>query len=548
MTTPKSLPARPSLESLRKQAKKLARDVAAANADAIARAHAQLPDAELPLSQRNAQLVLAREYGFAGWQDLTAEVLKRLGLGLEWAAHQAKRSIHDNDLERLQQLLTEYPALLSWRGDGGGLLGNAVSSYGDSFDPFREEHFTRRACAELLIDSGAVIDRPLLEGVVRSRAKGMLQLLWNKGLLPRRLEILIGLGDLGAVRECFDEHGTLRVGASDSGGNESTVLNEAFICACRFAHEPIASFLLERCIALDADLRIYIDAGPGREAFIRFLIEHARGLVASLSAYEALTDPWQAFVMHRMLCSIDDDDLPAFLQLLEREAWVLGESRVDFQVTLIERATLQNRASFIAQLLDLNPALSRRHTPPRSQVLEFAFEYAKVHLVPLLTRIWQLPDDLPTAAGMGDLSRVRRWFDGAGEPALGNPADHYPGDIRQQGFAFHREPPSVQRVLDTALAWACLNNRFDVADFLLEHGADINTRWSTHEPASILHELVFHENYAAMQFLIDRGIDMTIEDYRWGGTAQGWALHAAGNEKMSEWLAAAERKQKERAT
>jgi hypothetical protein len=37
---------------------------------------------------------------------------------------------------------------------------------------------------------------------------------------------------------------------------------------------------------------------------------------------------------------------------------------------------------------------------------------------------------------------------------------------------------------------------------------------------------------------------MTIEDYRWGGTAQGWALHAAGNEKMSEWLAAAERKQK----
>jgi hypothetical protein len=56
MTTPKSLPARPSLESLRKQAKKLARDVAAQKADAITRAHAQLPDAVLPLSQRNAQL------------------------------------------------------------------------------------------------------------------------------------------------------------------------------------------------------------------------------------------------------------------------------------------------------------------------------------------------------------------------------------------------------------------------------------------------------------------------------------------------------------
>ena len=37
MTTSKSLPARPSLESLRKQAKKLARDIAAGNTDAIAR-------------------------------------------------------------------------------------------------------------------------------------------------------------------------------------------------------------------------------------------------------------------------------------------------------------------------------------------------------------------------------------------------------------------------------------------------------------------------------------------------------------------------------
>jgi hypothetical protein len=61
MTTSK-FPARPSLDSLRKQAKKLARDIVAGDADAIARARAQLPQAELSLSQRDAQLVLAREY------------------------------------------------------------------------------------------------------------------------------------------------------------------------------------------------------------------------------------------------------------------------------------------------------------------------------------------------------------------------------------------------------------------------------------------------------------------------------------------------------
>src|SRR5213594_1283358 len=104
MTTSKSLPARPSLESLRKQAKKLARDIAVGNTDAITRVRTQLPNAEPPLTQRDAQLVLAREYGYAGWQDLTAEVHKRLGNGLEWAAAaQARRVIHDNDVERLKQ-------------------------------------------------------------------------------------------------------------------------------------------------------------------------------------------------------------------------------------------------------------------------------------------------------------------------------------------------------------------------------------------------------------------------------------------------------------
>ena len=89
MTTSRSLPVRPSLDSLRKQAKKLARDVAAGDADAIARARVHLPDADLPLTQRNAQLVIAREYGYAGWQALTAEVKRRLGTDLEWAAAQA---------------------------------------------------------------------------------------------------------------------------------------------------------------------------------------------------------------------------------------------------------------------------------------------------------------------------------------------------------------------------------------------------------------------------------------------------------------------------
>jgi len=139
LTTSK-LPARPCLESLRKQAKKLARDIARGDAAAIDRARAQLPQAKLPLSHRDAQLVLAREYGFPGWRDLIKEVKQRLGRGFEWAISEARRIIHDNEVEGLRQLLTEYPALLSWKADenDGGLLGMATVSYGDSSNPRAE--------------------------------------------------------------------------------------------------------------------------------------------------------------------------------------------------------------------------------------------------------------------------------------------------------------------------------------------------------------------------------------------------------------------------
>jgi len=255
--------------------------------------------------------------------------------------------------------------------------------------------------------------------------------------------------------------------------------------------------------------------------------------------------PWQAFVMRQVVRAVNDGDLTSFVGGLRGEAWMLADACVKFQVGLIERAVLCDREAFITALLDVDPAVLRRRVPPPSQAIEFAFTYAKTRVLPTLLRIWRLPDDLPHAAGNGDLARVKSWFDAEGKPALGDLANHSPANS-----VHTREPewgePSVQQVLDTALAWAVLNNHFEIADFLLGHGADINTNWSSHEPASILHELVyFHKNYEAMQFLIDRGIDMTIVDYRWGGTAQGWAYHAAKDEKMAQWLGEAQQRREQ---
>ena len=69
-----SLPAAPSLEQLRNQAKDLLRAHRAGDPDAAARVAAHHPHPDEPLKLTGAQLVVAREHGFASWPRLRAYV------------------------------------------------------------------------------------------------------------------------------------------------------------------------------------------------------------------------------------------------------------------------------------------------------------------------------------------------------------------------------------------------------------------------------------------------------------------------------------------
>src|SRR5262249_13724584 len=138
-----------------------------------------------------------------------------------------------------------------------------TGSYGDSFNPSSEEHYTRAACAELLIDAGAVVMASLCEGLLRSRARGLLQLFRRKGLLPRTLKFLAALGDLDAVRTAVDEN-----------GNDLAAVTEAFTIGCSFKHQAIAWLLLDRAIALDPELGAHVDRGMGRLAFAKYFIDN----------------------------------------------------------------------------------------------------------------------------------------------------------------------------------------------------------------------------------------------------------------------------------
>ena len=327
--------------------------VKAGEAQAHARVYDQLPDRGIPVSLRDAQLVLAREYGYNGWTELKVEILKRSGNGLAWAAHEGVQAIHANDVERLRQLITEYPELLSWRdsdADGEVLL-QATTSY--------------------------------------------------------------------------------------------------------------ANF-------------------PGAETFIFAL------------------------------------------------------SYLTTQVRLLEVASFTpNSEAMITAILDRDPAVLHVEPPPESPAVSYAIEYGNAGYVADLARLWPVPDSLPHAAGLADWPNLRRWFNPDGTPRLGDLNRHNP-------FPSQDTEVTTQAVLDRALAWAVQNGEYEVADFMLERGADINTRWSTHEPASLMHECVTSDRIDQAKSLLSRGYDVTIKDHRFGSTAEGWARYG-GHQEMVDLLAAATR-------
>src|SRR4029079_14114362 len=166
---------------------------------------------------------------------------------------------------------------------------------------------------------------------------------------------------------------------------------------------------------------------------------------------------------------------------VRRERSLLQPAFVTLQEATIARCCWQkHRETFITALLEHDPALLRADPPPPSQAIVHALSYGNAHLVPVLTLIWPLPDDLPHAAGTGNAAAVARWFDAAGRPALGSLARQYrAADRRFKAHDLGWGPVTTQQVLDIALAWAVLNRHFEIAAFLLQHGADIDTHRGT---------------------------------------------------------------------
>src|SRR5262245_27128159 len=108
----KSLPSRPNLEQLKNQAKELLHQVHSGESASLKRITVAYPIASpgKDFKLHDAQLVIAREYGFASWPKLKAEVELR-EKSFNERADLLVKCMTENQVTRARQLLKNEPEL-----------------------------------------------------------------------------------------------------------------------------------------------------------------------------------------------------------------------------------------------------------------------------------------------------------------------------------------------------------------------------------------------------------------------------------------------------
>jgi len=151
----KSLPVRPSLEQLKKQAKELVKSHKSGTAEGLRRIRENHPDltgASEPqirnakLSLSDAQLVIAREYGFASWPKLKDHIRTVL-LETSDPLELLKQAFHEDDPVLVRKLLERMPQVRA-----------KINEPVAAFDSPAITHVRSREMLDVLLDAGADIN------------------------------------------------------------------------------------------------------------------------------------------------------------------------------------------------------------------------------------------------------------------------------------------------------------------------------------------------------------------------------------------------------
>jgi ankyrin repeat protein len=135
------------------------------------------------------------------------------------------------------------------------------------------------------------------------------------------------------------------------------------------------------------------------------------------------------------------------------------------------------------------------------------------------------PDDLRTAAGLGDLARMHRWLDdGRPLPRGADAGMDFYGPT--EWFPPRQGPVDDQLVVDESLVWSSRSGRVEAMELLVAHGADVNS--SPYRGTPLLWA-VYGDRVQAAAWLLDHGADPDLR-HDFGGEGHGVqavAMHLA---------------------
>lgn len=256
------------------------------------------PEADLTkgLSAAAARTVVAREHGFATWDQLAAHI-ERLAAGDAVEPFiTAFKAIENDDAPALERELAVDPDLANAPGtNGNNLLGLAASfrrhdmvrlllaagadvNHGNRYGwtaLHQAGYSNNRDLAELLLAAGA---RPDLSARGEGGTPLIMALFWGHrevadilaecGGAPRNLRAAAGAGDAELLQSFFAADGSLKPEAGAArgfyrphggfpawqpGGEPREILDEAFVYACKSGRLETMEALLERGANIDAD-------------------------------------------------------------------------------------------------------------------------------------------------------------------------------------------------------------------------------------------------------------------------------------------------------
>jgi ankyrin repeat protein len=325
------LPARPSLEQYKKQAKDFVKLGKSGDAEIVQRVKkyhprpGQVLDAKFALA--DAQLVIAREHGFESWPKFAKhiEALARENSPVS-QFELAADAVVTGDAAALESLLRENPKLIRARSmrvhratllhyvgangvenyrqkspknavkiakillDAGAEVDAVADTYGKgttlglvttSIHP--KQAGVQIALLETLLDYGAAIDAlpdgwsPLISALHNGRPEAAEFLAQRGARLD--LEGAAGVGRLDVVESFFNEDGSLKASAT------KTQMDSGFFWACEYGRTRVVDFLLKK----GADLRAGENTGltglhwavvGGQLGTIRMLLERGAPLEA----------------------------------------------------------------------------------------------------------------------------------------------------------------------------------------------------------------------------------------------------------------------------